>query len=85
MERFVYKQLIDWKCARGRKPLVLNGARQVGKTWLLKEFAQREYAKMAYVMCRKNLVVKEMRLPFSGCVMQGWFIEWNEYQNQNCL
>lgn len=39
---------------------MLNGARQVGKTWLLKEFAQREYAKMAYVMCRKNLVVKEI-------------------------
>lgn len=60
MERFVYKQLTEWKCTRGRKPLVLNGARQVGKTWLLKEFAQREYAKMAYVMCRKNPVVKEI-------------------------
>ncbi len=60
MERFVYKQLIHWKCAKGRKPLVLNGARQVGKTWLLKELAQREYAKMAYVMCRKSPVVKEI-------------------------
>lgn len=60
MERFVYQQLIDWKGLQGRKPLVLNGARQVGKTWLLKEFAQREYAKMAYVVCRKNPVVKEI-------------------------
>lgn len=60
MERFVYKQLTDWKEAKGRKPLVLNGARQVGKTWLLKEFAQREYTKMAYVVCRKNPVVKEI-------------------------
>lgn len=60
MERFVYQQLIDWKDSQGRKPLVLNGARQVGKTWLLKEFAQREYAKMAYVVCRKNPVVKEI-------------------------
>ena len=60
MERFVYQQLVDWKNARNRKPLVLNGARQVGKTWLLKEFAQREYSKMAYVICRKNPMVKEI-------------------------
>lgn len=60
MERFVYQQLMDWRCAGGRKPLVLNGARQVGKTWLLKEFGHREYAKMAYVMCRKNPLVKEI-------------------------
>lgn len=60
MRRIVYQQLTDWKETKGRKPLVLNGARQVGKTWLLKEFAQREYAKMAYVMCRKNPVVKEI-------------------------
>lgn len=60
MERFVYQYLIDWKNAKERKPLVLNGARQVGKTWLLKEFAQREYAKMAYVVCRKNPIVKEI-------------------------
>lgn len=60
MKRLVYKQITDWREAKGRKPLVLNGARQVGKTWLLKEFAQREYAKMAYVVCRKNPVVKEI-------------------------
>lgn len=60
MERFVYQQILDWKNSPTRKPLVLNGARQVGKTWLLKEFAQKEYAKMAYVVCRKNPVVKEI-------------------------
>lgn len=60
MERFVYQRLVDWKEAKDRKPLVLNGARQVGKTWLLKEFATREYAKMAYVVCRKNPVLKEI-------------------------
>ncbi len=60
MERFVYQELCQWKNSPKRKPLVLNGARQVGKTWLLKEFAQREYAKMAYVMCRKNAMVKDI-------------------------
>jgi len=48
MERFVYKQLIEWKTSKDRKPLILNGARQVGKTYLLCEFGKREYAKVAY-------------------------------------
>lgn len=47
MEREVYNQLIIWKKSPQRKPLILNGARQVGKTWLLHEFARREYKKVA--------------------------------------
>lgn len=54
MERSVFKQLKQWKNNQRRKPLILNGARQVGKTWLLREFAHREYAKEAYIYCRKN-------------------------------
>ncbi len=54
MERSVFKQLEQWKNSHRRKPLILNGARQVGKTWLLREFARREYAKEAYIYCRKN-------------------------------
>ena len=60
MERLVYQELRRWKESADRKPLVLNGARQVGKTWLLKEFARREYQKMAYVMCRKNPTAAEI-------------------------
>lgn len=54
MYRTAIEQLIDWKKRGDRKPLIINGARQVGKTWLLKEFARLEYRKMAYVFCRKN-------------------------------
>lgn len=54
MERAVLQQLISWKNSDDRKPLILNGARQVGKTWVLREFAKREYKKEAYVICRKN-------------------------------
>lgn len=54
MERAVLQQLISWKNSNDRKPLILNGARQVGKTWVLREFAKREYKKEAYVICRKN-------------------------------
>lgn len=60
MERFAIQELIEWKKRSDRKPLVLNGARQVGKTWLLREFARREYAKEAYVVCRKNDIVKQI-------------------------
>lgn len=60
MERTVYQQLVDWKNRRNRKPLVLNGARQVGKTWLLHEFSRREYQQEAYVNCRKNDLAKQI-------------------------
>ena len=60
MERAVYQSLVDWKNKRNRKPLVLNGARQVGKTWLLHEFSRREYQQEAYVNCRKNDLAKQI-------------------------
>ena len=48
MERELYKSLLDWKNSVDRKPLILKGARQVGKTWLMKEFGKREYERTAY-------------------------------------
>lgn len=54
MKRFAYNQLLDWKNSDTRKPLILQGARQVGKTWLLKEFAKKEYKNLAYISCEKN-------------------------------
>ena len=38
MRRYIKKQLIEWKNRQDRKPLILKGARQVGKTYILKEF-----------------------------------------------
>lgn len=58
MERLVLQQLKEWKERKDRKPLIVNGARQVGKTWALREFAKREYAKEAYIICRKNELVE---------------------------
>lgn len=48
MERDLYKKLKVWKSSPRRKPLVLEGARQVGKTYLIKQFATAEYADFAY-------------------------------------
>ncbi|MCR5454167.1 MAG: ATP-binding protein [Bacteroidales bacterium] len=54
MERDLYNKLKEWKISDNRKPLILSGARQVGKTWLLTEFAQREYAKNVFFSLDRN-------------------------------
>lgn len=48
MKRNAIQDLIDWKNSEDRKPMVLKGARQVGKTWLMKEFGQNFYDSYAY-------------------------------------
>ncbi len=54
MERKALADLQEWKESPSRKPLVLHGARQVGKTWLLKEFGVRFYQNVAYVNFEAN-------------------------------
>lgn len=54
MDRFLMSGLTNWKDSQGRKPLILNGARQVGKTWLLKEFGARQFENVAYVNFDNN-------------------------------
>lgn len=48
MQRFITEKLINWKNSKDRKPLVLKGARQVGKTYILKEFGSNNYENVAY-------------------------------------
>ncbi len=62
MKRTAYSQLLDWKNSADRKPLILNGARQVGKTWLLKEFGSHEYDNIAYLNCDES---DDMKMVFS--------------------
>ncbi len=54
MKRSLYKELLLWKNRNNRKPLLLEGARQVGKTYLLKEFADKEYGDCAYFNFEKT-------------------------------
>lgn len=49
MNRDLDQKLIAWKESKGRKPLLLRGARQVGKTWLMKDFGRRAFIKTVYV------------------------------------
>lgn len=48
MRRFILDELINWKKSKYRKPLILKGARQIGKTYILKEFGEKEYEGVAY-------------------------------------
>ena len=45
MYRYKFNELKKWKESENRKPLIIRGARQVGKTWLMKEFGKKEYEK----------------------------------------
>ncbi len=54
MERRSFRVLEGWKCSRSRKPLVVLGPRQVGKTWLIQEFGKRNYEKVVYLNCQSN-------------------------------
>ena len=49
MKRSAYKELINWKNNAKRKPLVMQGARQVGKTYLVNEFGKQEYKRHYYL------------------------------------
>ena len=60
MDRSIYNQLLAWKNREGRKPLILNGARQVGKTYILRGFGTKYYQKMAYVNCDKNKMLEKI-------------------------
>ena len=60
MEREIYKKLIEWKNKQGRKPLILNGARQVGKTYILQQFGQNEYKKCAFFSLDRSPKVAEV-------------------------
>lgn len=54
MYRTLIEDLKEWKNSKHRKPLILQGARQTGKTWLMKEFGRTEYKNTAYLFCQEN-------------------------------
>ena len=54
MKRKIYDKLLEWKYQECHKPLILNGVRQCGKTYILKEFGREEFDNLAYVSCDRN-------------------------------
>ena len=64
MERFLYNQLKKWKDSKSRKPLILEGARQVGKTWLLKQFGKNEFENFIYINCDNNPQIESIFIDY---------------------
>lgn len=60
MYRMAMEQLQAWKNKKRRKPLIIRGARQVGKTWLMKEFGANAYAQTVYVNFDNNQRMKNL-------------------------
>lgn len=60
MQRQIIKQLIDWKNKPNRKPLIIQGARQVGKTWAMKHFGEQEFKQVAYINFDNNSRMKAL-------------------------
>lgn len=60
MKRNIFNKLIDWKNSPLRKPLILMGARQVGKTWLLKKLGEEEYKNTIYISFELNIEYAEI-------------------------
>ncbi len=66
MKRFALEKLIEWKDKQNRKPLIIRGARQVGKTWLMKELGRTCFEKVAYVNFDNN---KRLEQVFEGDII----------------
>jgi len=60
MKRKLYNELVKWKNSQVRKPLIIKGARQVGKTWLMREFGKNEYDSCIYINCDEEPLVKSL-------------------------
>ena len=60
MYRFAIEKLYEWKKSSNRKPLIIEGARQVGKTWLMKEFGKQAYEKTVYINFDSNPRMAEL-------------------------
>lgn len=54
MEREIIKDLLKWKESNNRKPLIIHGARQVGKTYIVKQFGKEHYENIIYVNFETN-------------------------------
>ena len=60
MKRKIYDSLLAWKGDTERKPLILEGARQVGKTYILMEFGKCEYDNLIYINCQNNSFMQNL-------------------------
>ena len=60
MKRYAMENLIKWKATKRRKPMIIRGARQVGKTWLMKEFGRVHFENVAYINFDNNIRMENL-------------------------
>ena len=72
MKRKITEQLVNWKNSPSRKPLILNGARQVGKTFILREFGRENYKNVVYINLESNETAASM---FEGDIIPNRLIK----------
>lgn len=65
MQRLILDDLLSWKDDPQRKPLILLGARQVGKTFILKEFGRSAFNNLVYVNCHNNPFAENLFTDFN--------------------
>lgn len=87
MKRYAIKQLIKWKESKDRKPLIIRGARQVGKTWLMQEFGKTQYKKTIYINFENNDLMREhfSKDLDTQRIINGLELEYSEIDSQNTL
>lgn len=87
MKRYAIKQLIRWKESQDRKPLIIRGARQVGKTWLMQEFGKTQYKKTIYINFENNDLMCEhfSKDLDTQRIINGLELEYSAIDAQNTL
>ena len=82
MERKIYKELLEWKNSESQKPLILQGARQVGKTYIVNLFGSQEYANTVYCNFEQEKDLKEF---FSDLKPQNILSKISNYKRKEIL
>ena len=82
MERKIYNHLLEWKNSEDRKPLVLQGARQVGKTYIVNLFGSKEYANVVYCNFEKEKGLADF---FSDLIPQNIIKKISNYKRKEVL
>ena len=87
MQRHAINKLIEWKKSPNRKPLIIRGARQVGKTWLMKEFGRTQYKRTIYINFEDNDLMREhfSKDLNTERIIEGLELEYSKIDAKNTL
>lgn len=87
MRRYAINKLIVWRESSNRKPLIIRGARQVGKTWLMKEFGKSHYKKTIYINFENNDLMREhfSKDLNTNRIIEGLELEYSKIDANNTL